>query len=203
MIAVLGVVAACGFSPQFGEGSFGCADGGGCPPGFTCGTDDRCYEHLPADATPANSMHDARMDGTRRHDSSRDGPVPRDSSMDVTAPHDSGAHDSGAHDSGAHDSGAHDSGARDASSGCGTGCATGQRCVAGACVCDGTSCTAGCCSGTTCMTPPSASFCGTGGNVCSGCPAMKADGCSAAGQCQCGGGPACTTSKKCMAGACM
>ena len=47
------VVASCGFSPQFAEGAFGCADGGACPPGFTCGGDGRCYTQPPLpDSSP-------------------------------------------------------------------------------------------------------------------------------------------------------
>jgi hypothetical protein len=185
VVAVGLVVAACGFSPEFGEGAFGCADGGGCPPGLTCGTDGRCYTHPP----------DSSVDDSRPYDSSL-----HDTSLGDTSPHDSSSPDTSPADSSSRDTSP-----ADTSSGCGAGpaCTMGQRCVGDACVCDGMSCSDGCCSGTTCKAPPSASFCGTAGAGCSGCPSMRADGCSATtGLCQCGSGPACTAPKKCKLGAC-
>ncbi|HEU0116269.1 MAG TPA: hypothetical protein VFQ80_16390 [Thermomicrobiales bacterium] len=74
-------------------------------------------------------------------------------------------------------------------------CAAGQRCQAGACVCDATSCSTGCCDGATCHAGTDNLACGTNGDACVACvpPAT----CGGGGQDQtCG----CTPATSCPAG---
>lgn len=80
-------------------------------------------------------------------------------------------------------------------------CPAGQRCFQAACVCDGTSCPGGCCDvARACRTPPTRSFCGTGGAACFNC-GNRADSCNDDG-CRCGGGPACGGTLRCCDGQC-
>ena len=50
--ALLGTVALGCYNPQIGDGALGCADGGVCPRGFSCGSGRRCWR----------SPHDAQAD---------------------------------------------------------------------------------------------------------------------------------------------
>ena len=79
-------------------------------------------------------------------------------------------------------------------------CAVGQRCLAGACVCDSSSCPTGCCQGGQCLVP-SLSSCGTGGATCGACNTIEADTCSAGGSCTCGS-VVCPTGQQCVGGSC-
>ncbi len=88
---------------------------------------------------------------------------------------------------------------------CGVGpaCEGGQRCLAGACVCDSVSCPGGCCDGTTCQAK-SINTCGVNGSTCVACDLALADQCSHQnGQCACGGGPSCLPGQRCQGGACV
>lgn len=89
--------------------------------------------------------------------------------------------------------------------GCGVGaaCDLGQHCVGGLCECDEVSCPSGCCQGNTCQ-PRAVETCGVMGDMCTNCTAGggRADGCSPAGECTCGGGPACSPPLRCNGGAC-
>lgn len=82
-------------------------------------------------------------------------------------------------------------------------CDTGQQCVGGVCVCDGTSCPYGCCDGDICVTTPSIDRCGTGGATCSPCNPTLSDNCSADGECRCDGGPACQDGQRCSDETCI
>lgn len=107
---------------------------------------------------------------------------------------------------------------------CGTSCGTGQRCSAGTCVCDSTSCSSGCCNGKTCVATAvqTSAVCGTAGSACSACTGGTSCrgglcGCSAtdstcSGSCvdlqadnsNCGKcGVACATGQRCSAGSCV
>ena len=68
--------------------------------------------------------------------------------------------------------------------------------------CDGANCD-GCCDGNnTCHSPTSVPFCGSYGSTCFACDPNTADSCQA-GQCRCGGGPACTvTGSTCSGSQC-
>jgi len=89
-----------------------------------------------------------------------------------------------------------------ASDGCGTICATGtcnigQRCSAGSCVCDSSSCS-GCCNGTTCLGGNATSACGVGGTACVPCTGTQT---CTGGQCQGGSSkcvPVCTANLDCQ-----
>ncbi|MEZ4338152.1 MAG: hypothetical protein R3B82_16145 [Sandaracinaceae bacterium] len=80
-------------------------------------------------------------------------------------------------------------------------CAGGQRCVAGLCICDDTSCPFGCCDGVECRVRGAAT-CGVAGSTCVACHPDLADNCSSAGTCQCGAGPACLAGQTCDSGVC-
>ena len=86
-------LAACSFSPDFGEGEFACGSGGICPEGYSCNpADNRCYTNggpgidAPADAPTDGSTPDAmctpgdflRCDGDTlvRCNATGDGEVP-------------------------------------------------------------------------------------------------------------------------------
>lgn len=85
---------------------------------------------------------------------------------------------------------------------CGAGptCQAGQRCLGGACTCDGSSCPNGCCNGDSC-TPSTFESCGSDGLACSACSPASADNCTD-GRCGCGLGPACGGGQRCIGGQC-
>ncbi len=85
---------------------------------------------------------------------------------------------------------------------CGAGptCASGQRCVAGACVCNSNSCT-GCCAGNSCQTGDDYEACGSGGVTCGSCNVVGSNNCGPNG-CRCGSGPPCN-SGACLLGLCI
>lgn len=56
---------------------------------------------------------------------------------------------------------------------CDVACTSGQRCVNGACVCDGQSCPTGCCDGTSCQRGTSDQACGTNGAMCQTCTSSQ------------------------------
>lgn len=87
------------------------------------------------------------------------------------------------------------------SCGLGPACATRQRCVAGNCICDATSCPNGCCDGNVCRAQ-AATSCGGPGGVCRDC-GIKADRCTTGGNCRCGNGPMCADGNRCVNGACV
>lgn len=81
-------------------------------------------------------------------------------------------------------------------------CEMTQRCEAGVCVCDATTCPNGCCDGNTCEVP-GVSTCGRAGAACTDCSQLRADTCSATGECLCGAGAPCGPSQKCVGGTCV
>src|SRR5439155_13087057 len=83
----------------------------------------------------------------------------------------------------------------------GGACGAGQRCSAGACVCDATTCPAGCCRGNQCQPGIALDACGLPGTTCGMCNATRADAC-VNGACQCGTGGLCATSQECVNGMC-
>jgi hypothetical protein len=87
--------------------------------------------------------------------------------------------------------------------GCGSGpsCAAGLECLSRSCQCTAASCN-GCCSGGACVATRSASACAPSGMACADC-GIRADGCSAAGICECGGRTVCNTGERCEAGSCV
>ncbi len=101
-----------------------------------------------------------------------------------------------------------DTGSTDGKAGCSAQCQVeqGQTCSGqpSVCVLAGTcsaTCTTGCCSGTTCTTP-SVTACGAPGQACQAC-GQRADGCTPAGVCTCGGGQLCAAGQECFGGACV
>ncbi len=83
-------------------------------------------------------------------------------------------------------------------------CTQGQRCVAGTCACDPSSC-AGCCSGNMCMSGTDESACGRGGADCAVCPRDIACGTASCGTCggngqRCCDGDACSAPLSCGGG---
>jgi hypothetical protein len=78
---------------------------------------------------------------------------------------------------------------------CGTACASGVPCNGGTCGsgggCNATSCPTGCCNGNTCVTPPTASSCGTGGGACLACNVAAGFACTN-GACGCNTASDCT-----------
>ncbi len=66
------------------------------------------------------------------------------------------------------------------------------------------SCSTGCCDGDSCVTPPTATACGTGGASCIDCTAdSRADSCSEAGDCVCAAtGARCTADEMCLSTGC-
>ncbi len=90
--------------------------------------------------------------------------------------------------------------------GCGCGplggeCGAGQRCKAGQCVCDSTTCADGCCAGATCVKATSLGQCGQGGQACVACNTAFANTC-VGGACRCGTGPSCGGDQRCSNGSC-
>jgi len=79
----------------------------------------------------------------------------------------------------------------------GSPCGDGQRCVAGACVCDGFSWPDGCCDGNTPQPGTSKTACGTGGQSCDACsppPHCNSQVCSSSTSC---GGGRCASGSSC------
>jgi len=68
--------------------------------------------------------------------------------------------------------------------------------------CNPTTCASGCCLNGFCLQPALAS-CGSGGLSCTVCDAALASGCSSAGACTCGTGPACETGQRCLGDVCV
>jgi len=87
---------------------------------------------------------------------------------------------------------------------CGGGpaCLAGQRCMNGACRCDGMSCPGGCCQGDDCKVAGVAN-CGVSGAACLVCDSTKANRCGVSGNCECGTGPACVGGQRCASGSCI
>jgi hypothetical protein len=97
---------------------------------------------------------------------------------------------------------------------CDRACDAGQRCVGGACVCDGTSCPRGCCAKDgSCQRGTSDQACGIGGAPCQTCDActtcngtqcVNASGCCGdASVCQGGRCLACANGQRCQGGECV
>jgi hypothetical protein len=79
-------------------------------------------------------------------------------------------------------------------------CAGGQRCVAGNCQCDSTSCASGCCSGNQCFTGTADQQCGIGGGLCNVC-SSSTQTCSSHACIACGApGQPCCAGNTCQAG---
>lgn len=81
-------------------------------------------------------------------------------------------------------------------------CLQGQRCISGACSCDGISCPDGCCAFGQCVTPLLRA-CGTRGGACESCDEEMADRCRDDGTCSCGGAPPCRAGQRCIDAACV
>jgi hypothetical protein len=60
-LVVTAIVAGC-YDPSIGDGTLGCADGGICPRGFSCGGDRRCWRSPVPDAHDAGHVDSARAD---------------------------------------------------------------------------------------------------------------------------------------------
>jgi hypothetical protein len=83
------------------------------------------------------------------------------------------------------------------------GCAVGQHCVNGQCVCDSQSCSSGCCTSLGTCVSPSLTACGPVGTgaACPPCDPRRADGCRG-GRCTCGNANACSSNRVCDGGTC-
>lgn len=87
---------------------------------------------------------------------------------------------------------------------CGSGpaCFAGQRCAAGTCVCDATSCPSGCCDGNVCL-PSTDVTCGVAGDACRDCLSSSSSDRCTGGECVCGFGSECSGDDVCSSGSCV
>jgi hypothetical protein len=66
LLFVLVLLLGCSFSPDIGDGTIQCAHDHSCPPGFICGSGERCFRSEPQ-TVDGGTLIDAAPDACKKH----------------------------------------------------------------------------------------------------------------------------------------